>query len=45
MGQIYLISEGLTREAGHHFRCMKHFANVWNTYGEALFNPKNFILS
>ena len=45
IGQIYLISEGLTREAGHHFRCMKHFANLWNTYGDALFTLENFINS
>ena len=45
IGQIYLISEGLTREAGHHFRCMKHVANLWNTYGDALLSWKNFINS
>ena len=25
---LILLSEGLTRAAGHHFRCMKHFANL-----------------
>ena len=45
IGQIYLISEGLTREAGHHFRCMKHFPNLWNTYGDALLSWTNFINS
>ena len=42
---LILFSEGLTREAGHHFRCMKHFANLWNTYGDALFTLENFINS
>ena len=45
IGQIYLISEGLTREAGHHFRCMKHAAILWNTYGDALLSWKKFINS
>ena len=42
---LILFSEGLTREAGHHFRCMKHFAILWNTYGDALFTLENFINS
>ena len=42
---LILFSEGLTREAGHHFRCMKHFTKLWNTYGDALFTLENFINS
>ena len=42
---LILFSEGLTREARHHFRCMKHVANLWNTYGDALFTLEIFINS
>jgi hypothetical protein len=45
MGQIYLISEGLTREASQRFRMYGTFCNPVNTYGDALLSTENFTIS